>query len=79
MDQVIEDALKDLECAQSQWKAAGERMEQYKVQFREDRDAAICKAVAVGAKRAEVAAITQTSPQWVNKVLRGKAYRGDNS
>lgn len=67
--------LEELRRAQSQFIAAGGRMTQFVELFREERDIVIKKAVEARIPRATIAVIIDASPQWVNKILRGEAYR----
>jgi hypothetical protein len=70
-----DDALAELERRQQQLEAAGGRMTQFVEMFRDERDDAIRRAKDAGATTREIAPYVKASPQWVNKVLRGEAYR----
>lgn len=68
-------ALDDLRSAQSQLEAVVERMSQFRDQFRDERDQAIHRAVALKIPRKEIADTIGVTPQWINSMIRGTAYR----
>lgn len=69
-----EAARRELARAQAQLEAATERTLVFRALFRDERDEAIKKAVEAKVSTAEVATIVHSTPQWVNKILRGEAY-----
>jgi hypothetical protein len=68
-------AKEQLKRAQAQLEAAVERMTTFQELFRDERDEAVRKAAEVKVPKTEIAAIVHSTPQWVNKILRGEAYK----
>jgi hypothetical protein len=55
--------------------AMEERMKQLIAVEREERDRAIRSAVDHGVTKAKLSAEMHITPQWLNRILRGEAYR----
>ena len=60
---------------QAQYDNVIKRMTEYKALFRDERDEAVRDALAHGVTKKEIVQILGCTPQWLNKLLRGEAYR----
>jgi methionine synthase II (cobalamin-independent) len=69
-----EEAIRELRRAQWQYEGAEKRTQEFREMFRDERDAAIKMAVDARVPKKEIAEIVHSTPQWVNKILRGEAY-----
>lgn len=68
-------AVEAVRFAQAQYEAVVERMMDYKTLFRDDRDAAVRKALELKVPKTLIAGELKVSTVWLNKLLRGEAYR----
>lgn len=67
-------AIEAVQFTQKQYEAVIERMQDYKTLFRDDRDAAVRKALDLKVPKALIAVELKVSTVWLNKLLRGEAY-----
>lgn len=51
------------------------RMAEYRGMFREERDEWVRECLNNGVSKKDIAEILGVSPQWLNRLLRGQAYR----
>lgn len=70
-----DEAKQELVRRQAQLDNVGKRMIEYRNMFRDERDEAVREALKKGVTKREVTEILDVTPQWLNKLLRGQAYR----
>lgn len=76
-DDLLEQALREVRATHEQLVSAQRRLLEIRDTYRMERDEAIRYAISLGGSRAkkEICVIIDASPQWLNKLLRGEAYR----
>lgn len=71
----LEAATREVLRKQRELEAVTERMTQYRDAFRDERDKAVIRAIEAGIPKKELADMLNVTPQWLNKLKRGEAYR----
>jgi ribosome-binding protein aMBF1 (putative translation factor) len=71
----LEAATREVVRKQRELEAVTERMTQYRDAFRDERDKAVMRALEAGVSKKELADTLNVTPQWLNKLKRGEAYR----
>lgn len=60
---------------QAEMEAVQRRMMQYRDAFRDERDALVIRGIQEGIPKKELAMILGVSVTWLNKLVKGEAYR----